>query len=129
MNDGYDEKIKILYKKYDKLARNIVIVLSFLFISQFGLGIWNLNLSHDNSVRTEEIQSSRKNSILISCEEQNMRNENSISTLNDLLFKNKIISIQQKNQIEQTKTFTILLINALAPRQNCAMRVKRFTKP
>lgn len=129
MNDVSKDDIKKLYNKYDKLARNIIIILSFLCITQAGLGLWNLSLSNDNTIRTEEIQASRKNSILISCEEQNIRNENSISTLDDLLSRGKFVSQSETMQIEQTKTFTILLINALAPKQNCAQRVKKFTKP
>lgn len=129
MNDVPKDDIKNLYNKYDKLARNIIAILAFLFITQMGLGLWNLGLSHDNTIRTQEIQASRKNSILISCEEQNIRNENSISTLDDLFAKSKFISKAGTVQIEQTKTFTILLINALAPKQDCAQRVKKFTKP
>lgn len=129
MNETSREDFQKLYEKYDRFARNIIIILAFLFGTQMGLGLWNLNLSHDNTIRTEEIQSSRKNSILISCEEQNTRNENSIFTLDDLLSRGKFVSQAETMQIEQTKTFTILLINALAPKQNCAQRVKKFTKP
>lgn len=129
MTEVLKEDIQKLYNKYDKLARNIIAILAFLFIAQMGLGLWNLSLSHDNTIRTEEIQASRKNSILISCEEQNTRNENSISTLDDLLTKGNFLSHAETMQIEQTKTFTILLINALAPKQDCVQRVKKFTKP
>jgi hypothetical protein len=129
MNETSRENFQKLYDKYDRIARNIIIVLVFLFIAQLGLGLWNLNLAHDNTIRVKEIQASRKNSILISCEEQNSRNENSISTLNNLLSKKLIVSKEKLMQIEQTKNFTILLINALAPKQNCAQRVEKFTRP
>jgi hypothetical protein len=115
-----------LHIQYDKFARNIIIILSVLFISQMGLGIWNLNLSQENNNRINEIKSSRKSSILTSCTEQNLRNDNTVYNLNKLLNKAKITS---KAQLQQTKFFTIVLIDSLAPKQDCAARLKKFTKP
>lgn len=130
MNEKNDEdKLETLYSKYDRTAKKIIIVLAILCMSQFGLGVWNLSLSKDNNLRTSEIQSSRRNSILISCEEQNTRNENTVNTLEDLIGKAKFNTAIEMDQLDQTKTFTILLINALAPKQNCKARVAKLTKP
>lgn len=74
---------------------------------------------------TSNIQSQRKESIRRGCEDQNARHNNTISILNSLIAK---LPPDQRARAQANKEFTILLINALAPKQNCNLLVKKAVK-
>jgi len=75
-----------------------------------------------------EIESSRKSSILLSCEEQNKRNEHTVVALDHLLAQAVKEHPASAQQVAASRASTVLLIDALAPVENCGARVLRFTK-
>lgn len=75
-----------------------------------------------------EIESSRKASILLSCEEQNTRNAHTVAALDHLLAVAVREHPASAQQVAASRASTLLLIDALAPVENCNARVIRFTK-
>lgn len=72
-----------------------------------------------------EIQKSREEFFLYSCEQQNVRGTKTIRRLNDL------IANQDENQqpgTEERRFFTLALINELAPKQDCDRLVKQLVQ-
>jgi negative regulator of sigma E activity len=68
-----------------------------------------------------EIQAQRINAIRTSCEAQNQRNVKTIKTLDGLIAK---LPSKQRPRAQAGRDNTVLLINALAPKQNCAKVVQ-----
>ena len=75
-----------------------------------------------------EIESSRRESIRLTCEEQNNRHTHTIQTLNMLIGRATKEHPKTARQVEQGRASTELLIDALAPLENCNARVVRFTR-
>jgi hypothetical protein len=81
-------------------------------------------------IQTRNLAASRSHSIEESCYEQNERNRAAVRTLNDeITGLGGPVSPAQRTQIEETRRFTVLLIEALVPIANCPERVKRETQP
>lgn len=81
---------------------------------------------HQITSQNEFIQQQRTENILSQCENQNSRRANTIATLNQ-----EILSLKGKRRIraERNEGFTIALINALAPHQNCLRLVRKAVRP
>lgn len=84
------------------------------------------------SVRTaqtaREIQRSRRDNILTACRETNRRHDHTVAVFDRLLDEAaKGASPQRRAQLAQSRTSTLLLIDALAPKRACAARVDRLT--
>jgi hypothetical protein len=116
-----------------------------------GIGILSLiNNGHrieDNGAAIEQIQQSREDAILSTCEDTNMRHDNTVKALralnDDQLSPAEVeIALVQagftpaqadainslRGDPKKNLQGTILLINALAPKHDCAQRVKELTK-
>lgn len=79
------------------------------------------------SARTDDIQRSRAENVRSACLEQNARNRASLSALDTVLAKAGVgAGRERKEQLRQSRESTALLINALAPRRNCELRVKQL---
>lgn len=73
------------------------------------------------------IQAERARNVLTSCVEQNARHDRTIATLDRLLLvAERPASAAQRAQIKQSRASTVLLIEALVPRQDCVARVRRL---
>ena len=68
---------------------------------------------------SEAIQENREELIRTGCEEQNARNHNTIATLDALLEQAKDENPERARRIEESRDFTVLLINALVPVRDC----------
>ena len=76
-----------------------------------------------------EIRQQRADSIRVSCEEVNTRNRTTVKT-----YDHQISAIvprlkpRERAQLKQSRDFTVGLINALAPVEDCNARVRQFTQ-
>lgn len=72
------------------------------------------------------IQGERARNVRASCEQTNARNQNTIAELDRLLAKRLgSASPAQRQQIVQSRTNTVLLIQALVPRRDCDAYVRQ----
>jgi hypothetical protein len=76
-----------------------------------------------------EIRQQRADSIRVSCEEVDTRNRTTVET-----YDHQIAAIEPKlnsrerAQLKRSRDFTVGLINALAPVEDCDARVRQFTQ-
>lgn len=85
----------------------------------------NGNRIDDNKQTISDIQQSRRDSVLISCREQNSRHDNTVKTLDGLISSSPP---ERKTQARQSRAFTVLLIDALVPKRNCQQRVRQLVE-
>lgn len=77
-----------------------------------------------------QIQNSRREGVILTCNEQNEINKETIKTLNKVLKKaKKGASPERLAEIKASRVSTILLINALAPVKNCEKRADKLVGP
>lgn len=74
--------------------------------------------------QASQIQHQRRESIMRSCDDQNRRNAKTIQTLDNLIAK---FPPKRRAEAEANKVYSVLLINALAPKQNCIKLTKLAT--
>lgn len=67
----------------------------------------------------------RRTTIIRSCNDQNARHVETIRTLDNLIAK---LPPSQRAQANRSKQFTVLLINALAPVQDCEKLADRLLR-
>lgn len=77
---------------------------------------------------TREIRASRRNSILVSCREQNEHHDNARALLGVLLSKSSVKPRNQAQLARQHEEIEIF-VEAIAPKYDCAKRLAKFTKP
>lgn len=76
--------------------------------------------------QAERIQQERERSIRTQCVEQNHRNANTIRELDRrLLIARRVATPSQVKRLEESRAFTVSLINALAPRHDCDAVISR----
>lgn len=77
----------------------------------------------------QEIRQQRADGIRVSCEEVNTRNRTTVKT-----YDRQIAGIEprlkprERAQLKESRDFTVGLINALAPVEDCNARVRQFTQ-
>lgn len=126
----YEKKYIDLSEKVESAFKKIFLIMGILFVIGFATGIVSIALLKSNSNRFNEIQNSRKSSILTSCNETNIRNINAVNILSEKLNQeSKKLNSFEKEQLQNDKKFIILLIDSLDPVQNCKARVAKLTKP
>jgi hypothetical protein len=103
----------------------------FWLLAITGIGLWALlNASGETNARIAAIQAQRRQSVNNTCVAQDQRHDATIKRLNaGLNAAEKTASPAQLAQVRQSRAFTISLINALAPKQNCQAAVKRALAP
>lgn len=77
---------------------------------------------HQISKQAQDIQNERARATFASCQEQNQRHDATIRQLQRVLDQSGVPLKVRRSSYRNT----ILLINALQPRQNCQKRVERF---
>ena len=118
---GSRYRISVLEQRYQRFQRKSLIgqaVVSVFVISALVASCLNYN----------GIQDSRRDAIRNACEEQNERNRETIAQLDALLLtlrNNPEVPQAEKDRSQRNRQGTILLIEALAPSQNCDDLVKR----
>lgn len=86
----------------------------------------------DTHSTTRQIQDERAASVLRSCQETNGRHDATIGALDELMARAGVgASYQRLVLLEQSRMSTVLLVNALAPKQDCKRLVSSRvrTKP
>jgi hypothetical protein len=75
------------------------------------------------------IQHSREQSVRTSCQESNMRHDQTIAKLDDLIrHAAKTSSPARIRRMKKSRTGTVALIEALTPKRDCGDRVAQLTK-
>lgn len=88
--------------------------------SLVGFGI----LLREQGSQADEIQRQRAESIQRECRNQNLRHENTIDQLNEQIAVILKTHPSRAQEIRRQVKYTIALIDALAPHQDCAKQVK-----
>lgn len=100
--------------------RDILLVAALGLILIGVIGLKAINTAND-------VQEAREDAIRTTCQETNERHDNTIEALDDALDRAEHLHPAQAEQIERSRTFTVLLINALVPKQDCEQRVGDLT--
>lgn len=79
----------------------------------------------NNTARIHQIQQERVATVLRSCREQNLRHDATIHSLDELIRR---LPPEKRTRAVQSRAGTVLLINALAPKRDCAT-LARATVP
>lgn len=92
------------------------------------IGVEAYYASHDAHEAIVEVKNSRRNSVLLSCEESNNRHHHALIGLEILVSKQgkpNPTAIEKKTN----QAIVIAFVEALAPKYDCALRVRELTKP
>lgn len=75
----------------------------------------------------QQIQQSRRESVLSTCRETNLRHDRTIRALDRVLeAASRNATVDERRDLQQRRASTVLLIAALAPKQNCKRRADRL---
>jgi hypothetical protein len=92
------------------------------------LSIWALQGRANDREQIAAIQQERVTNIRDACEQQNLRHDETIATLDKLLARRlEGASDETRAQAEQSRAATVLLIEALAPKRDCEQVVRAQT--
>lgn len=81
------------------------------------------------AARSVDIEESRRTAIEDSCVEQNERHDATITALDELLAERQQgASKAEAERLQQSRTNTVLLIEALAPKRDCERRAEQLTE-
>lgn len=77
----------------------------------------------------QAVQNQRLNNIRETCQASNSRHDNTLRALSSILARAERTALKgRRAQIEASRASTVLLINALAPKQDCARVVALATR-
>lgn len=114
-------RLAVIQAGYEKWARRTLIILALQFVALLG----GAYLYLQNKERIHDIQKSRTENMLISCESQNARHDATIKAVFKITQKKWLTAKPQEKLVIRTqRRGTVFIINALAPKQNCAKLVK-----
>jgi uncharacterized protein YlxW (UPF0749 family) len=100
-----------------RLQRRIFLFINCVSAVAMGILFWAVvHQQHQITRANHAIQEQRHESIIRDCQDQNVRHDNTIKTLNKLIAN---LPRDERARAETNKAFTVVLINALAPKQNC----------
>lgn len=128
------EAIQVGYERWTKYT---IRLLTILFLIQLGLGLLAVYLVGQNQKRGDEtrrlvaeVYDSRKQSLLITCREQNIRHDKTIATLHNIIETLKPrLSASDRANLAAGIEGNIKLIDAIAPREDCDKRASRLLGP
>jgi hypothetical protein len=104
-------------------TRRVFVVLALIALPALPVAAWVVSSSvSDNQRLTEAIQEQRRDSILYGCREQNARHDRTIATLDRLIAQ---APAGRRERARQGRAGTVLLIEALAPKRDCAALVTK----
>lgn len=77
------------------------------------------------------VSAEHQQAVLTECENQNVRHDATIRELDKLLARARMrfTSPAQRRQLAESQRSTVLLIDALAPKQNCVTLMKQLSRP
>lgn len=106
-----------------RLQRRIFLALNTVAAIAVGILFYLvIQQQHQITHQSQDIQNERARATLVSCQEQNQRHDATIRQLKKVLNQPGVPERVRQSSYRNT----ILLINALQPRQNCKQRVARF---
>ena len=133
------ERVEALEVRYHDFQRRSLIgqaIVGVAVVLALILGGINQQQQSNRSEETRElalqIQTERKRNIGGACRDQNLRNRTTIATLDQLLRRMQAdpkVSADRKAQAKTSRQGTVLLIDALAPVQDCADLLQRAVQP
>jgi hypothetical protein len=101
-----------------------------ILLLAIGVNTW-LVLENVTEIRRQqmEIRQQRADSIRVSCEEVNARNRDTVGAYDRQIARLvPRLKPRQRAQLKQSRDFTVGLIDALAPVEDCNARVRQFTQ-
>lgn len=115
----------------NRLSR-FVLVLALALVMTLGLVGFAVKQSSSATNQltnlTQTIQRQRFDAVISNCRAQNQRNRSTIHTLDKLLQRaRRHASPKMRAQLQASRSGTVLLIDALAPVQNCTRQAERIT--
>jgi hypothetical protein len=115
-----DREIELAERRVTRLRRRERVTRALDVASRLGwivaIALWMLGFN--------AIQSSREETVRTSCIEQNERHDDTITALDKLLAEvNGRPGAPSPQELQQSRTATVLLIDALAPLRDCEQRV------
>lgn len=120
MLEGVQRKVDEIQRGYVLWTRITFGVLAMLVLVVLLGAVAAVVAIHENHNRIEDIQASRIDVALTTCRDQNARRTNTINQLDDIIAKrSKGAPPAERARMRTSRAFTILLIDALAPHQDC----------
>lgn len=81
----------------------------------------------ENAQRIRDIQDSRRDAIRVQCEQQNDRHDRTLAALDHVLAQRlRDAGPVERQRLQTGRASTVLLIEALAPHQDCRRRVRQL---
>lgn len=129
MADSQDE-LGAIRADYKHLAKRNLSILTMLAAIQLGFGLWSVYLTDQNGQRVTDIQTSRRDLTLQTCTAQNTRHDDTIRAYDERIaaaVRSGLVPKQQLARLRESRSFTVGLIDTLAPHQDCAALItQRF---
>lgn len=113
------------------MARGVIPRWQYLlvYVLIVGAGAFGFAQTHAAQQRAEhlarQVAAQRLAAIRSTCEEQNVRHDQTLRTLDRLIAK---VPPDRRAQARRSRASTVLLIDALAPKRDCDQRVRQFSR-
>jgi uncharacterized protein YpuA (DUF1002 family) len=121
------------HERIERERRRITWLLTFVLLILFAVGASTFYLRGADQSRANEaktlalrIQESRVESVLNQCHEDNQRHNNTINRLDAQLRELERLHPANAARYRQSRAFTVTLIEALAPKRDCAKRARQL---
>lgn len=132
-------RLDAIQRGYERWVAYTLRLLAILVLIQLGLGALSVYLVGQNQDRSAEtrrllrqVQESREQSVTTTCSAQNRRHDKTINALNAFVKQFKKthpqLTPKERAEVDQGINGNVSLINALAPKQNCASLVEELVK-
>lgn len=122
MDDSQKKKVDLIIR-----VTTIVLIMNAVILLFGGLA-W-VHFANQNSKRVDDIQRSREESIILTCNEQNARHDTTLGAINTQV---KIglarANAEEKMRILESIAGTRIIIDALVPKRNCIRRARSLTR-
>jgi hypothetical protein len=126
------QRLEAIQAGYEKWTRRTIWILRALVVATLALGVVSILLIGANSERVDEIQQSRVDITRQTCEAQNDRNAKTVRAYDVRIAAARTsgqLTREQIARLQESRAFTVALIDSLAPRQDCAQLIReRFAK-
>lgn len=129
IENGYLAAARQNRELIQQVRRRTTIILGMVVAILLAGGFANAKLISENSERVDDIQQSRADVIYNNCADQNDRNRNTVAVFDRRIsdLEHQQAPAAQLRRARQSREFTVGLINALAPVQDCdRLLVKRL---
>lgn len=124
------QRLEAIQAGYERWTRRTIWILRALVVATLALGVVSILLIDSNANRVDDIQQSRVDITRQSCEAQNDRHDKTIAEYDDRIAaakKSGLLTDEQLSRLQESRAFTVALIDALAPVQDCeALIADRF---